>query len=161
VLAQRRRGPARLLACETGAARDAARRRLRERGEAMDAEKLSRRWLLAAAAYFLLSVGLGTYMGASGRHELFSVHSHAALLGWVSMGLTALLYRSFPQAAQSRLARWHFYLYQLAVPAMLIAVAALVTGRGEAEPVAGMASVAVLASVLLFCWIVLTAGKGR
>ena len=30
-------------------------------------------------------------MGASGRHELSSVHSHAALLGWVSMGLTALL----------------------------------------------------------------------
>jgi L-asparagine transporter-like permease len=126
----------------------------------MDAEKLSRRWLLAAVAYFLVSVCLGTYMGASGRHELFSIHSHAALLGWVSMGLTALLYRCFPDAARSRLAPWHFYLYQLAVPAMLVAVAALVTGRKEAEPVAGLASAAVLVSVLLFCWIVLTTRRG-
>lgn len=125
----------------------------------MDADKLSRRWLLAAVAYFLISVGIGTYMGASGRHELFSVHSHAALLGWVSMGLTALLYRSFPHAALSRLAVWHFYLYQLAVPVMLVAVAAVVMGRKEAEPVAGLASVAVLVSVLLFGWIVLTARK--
>jgi len=126
----------------------------------MHAEKLSRRWLLAAVVYFLISVGLGTYMGASGRHELFSVHSHAALLGWASMGLTALLYRSFPDAARSRLAPWHFYLYQLAVPAMLVAVAALVTGRKEAEPVAGLASAALIVSVLLFCWIVLTTRKG-
>jgi len=125
----------------------------------MDAETLSRRWLLAAVLYFLISVCIGTYMGASGRHELFSVHSHAALLGWVSMGLTALLYRSFPDAARSRLAALHFYLYQLAVPAMLVAVAALVMGRKEAEPVAGMASVAVLVSVLLFCWIVLAARR--
>jgi hypothetical protein len=73
--------------------------------------------------------------------------------------LTALLYRSFPDAARSRLAALHFYLYQLAVPAMLVAVAALVMGRKEAEPVAGMASVAVLVSVLLFCWIVLAARR--
>jgi hypothetical protein len=32
-------------------------------------------------------------------------------------------------------------------------------GRKEAEPVAGMASVAVLVSVLLFCWIVLAARR--
>jgi L-asparagine transporter-like permease len=126
----------------------------------MDAERLSRRWLLAAVAYFLVSVCLGTYMGASGRHELFSVHSHAALLGWVSMGLTALVYRCLPSAARSGLAQWHFYLYQLAVPAMLVAVAALVMGRKEAEPVAGLASVTVLVSVLLFCWIVLTTRRG-
>lgn len=126
----------------------------------MQAEMLSRRWLLAAVAYFLVSVCIGTYMGASGRHELFSVHSHAALLGWVTMGLTALLYRSFPNAARSRLALWHFYLYQLAVPVMLLAVAALVMGRKEAEPVAGLASVAVLVSVLMFCWIVATTREG-
>jgi hypothetical protein len=43
---------------------------------------------------------------------------------------------------------------------MLVAVAALVMGRREAEPVAGLASVAVLVSVLLFCWIVMTTRKG-
>jgi hypothetical protein len=77
------------------------------------------------------------------------------------MGLTALLYRSFPNAAQSRLALWHFYLYQLAVPVMLGAVAALVTGSKDAEPVAGLASAALVVSVLMFCRIVLVARVSR
>jgi hypothetical protein len=120
----------------------------------MDAEKLARRWLLAALPYFLVSVCIGVYMGASGDHAFVSVHSHVSLLGWASMGLTAVMYRSFPAAAKSRLATWHFWLYQLAVPVMLLAVAALALGNRSAEPIAGAASVTLLVSVLIFCWII-------
>jgi len=126
----------------------------------MDAERLARRWFLAAIPYFLLSSGVGVYMGASGDHALFSFHSHVALLGWASMGLTGVLYRSFPAAARSRLAAWHFLLYQIAVPVMLLAVAALLLGNKSAEPVAGAASMAVLISVMLFCWIIFSARNG-
>jgi hypothetical protein len=120
----------------------------------MDADVLARRWFLAAIVYFLLSVSLGVYMGASGDHALFSVHSHAALLGWASMALTGVVYRAFPVAATHRLAVLHFYLYQAGVPVMLIAVAALVLGHAGAGPVAGIASAAVLASVLIFGWVI-------
>jgi hypothetical protein len=47
----------------------------------MNAERLARRWLLAAIGYFLFSVCLGVYMGASGDHAMYTVHSHASLLG--------------------------------------------------------------------------------
>jgi len=123
----------------------------------MDAETLSRRWILAAVTYFVIGLGLGVYMGASGRHGLFSVHSHVSLLGWGSMGLTGLLYRSFPSAAKSRVAAWHFWLYQLAVPVMLFAVAAVETGSEAAEPLAGVASTVVLVSVMLFWWAIYSA----
>lgn len=76
----------------------------------MDADKLSRRWFLAALAYFLVGTFLAVYLGASGERALASVHSHAALLGWVSMALTGVIYRAFPAAARSWLARWHFLL---------------------------------------------------
>ncbi|MGE5337972.1 MAG: hypothetical protein ACM3PU_09085 [Gemmatimonadota bacterium] len=118
----------------------------------MDAEKIARRWFLAALPYFLVSVGIGVYMGASSDHALFTVHSHVGLLGWAAMGLTGLLYRTFPAAATSKLAAWHFFLYQAAVPVMLIAVTALILGNKSAEPVAGAASVLILISVVLFCW---------
>ena len=91
----------------------------------MNAEALSRRWFLCAITYFVIGIGLGVYMGATGSHLLSSVHTHISLVGWVSMGLTGLLYRSFPAAAQSALAIWHFWMYQLAAPAMLLAVAAV------------------------------------
>lgn len=123
----------------------------------MDAEKLSRRWFLAAITYFVVGVGLAVYMGASGNHTMFTVHSHMTLLGWASMGLTGLLYRAFPAAAQTRLAGWHFWLYQLAVPVMLLAVAAAHSGAEGAGPIAGVASVVVLVSVLLFWWAIFSA----
>jgi hypothetical protein len=116
----------------------------------MNAEALSRRWFLCALAYFVFGIGLGVYMGGTGSHSLSSVHTHVSLVGWVSMGLTGVLYRSFPAAAESALAIWHFWLYQLAAPAMLLAVAALHSGYDKAGPVAGATSVIVLVSVLLF-----------
>lgn len=123
----------------------------------MDAEKLSRRWFLAAISYFAIGVGIGAYMGVSGNHVLSTVHSHISVLGWASMGLTGLLYRFFPAAAQTRLAAWHFWLYQLAVPVMLLAVAAVYSGAKDAGPVAGVASAVVFVSVLLFWWAILSA----
>lgn len=127
----------------------------------MDAEKLSQRWLFAAVTYFVIGLGLGVYMGGSGDHALFSVHSHISLLGWASMGLTGLVYRSFPAAAQTRLAVWHFWMYQSAVPVMLLAVAALSSGAKLAEPVAAIASMAVIVSALLFWWAVFRARSSK
>ena len=123
----------------------------------MDAEKLSQRWFLAAVSYFVIGISFGVYMGASGDHSLFAVHAHINLLGWASMAITGLLYRSFPAAAQSGLSAWHFWLYQLAAPVMLLAVALIYSGHKEAEPVAGAASVVVLVSVLMFWWAIFSA----
>jgi hypothetical protein len=127
----------------------------------MNADRLSQRWFLAAITYLVIGVGLGVYAGASGNHTLSTVHSHVSLLGWASMGLTGLLYRAFPAAAQTRLAAWHFWLYQLALPVMLLAVAALYAGAKSADPIAGVASVVVLVSVLLFWWAILAARNGK
>jgi Na+/melibiose symporter-like transporter len=77
------------------------------------------------------------------------------------MGLIGLLYRSFPAAAQSALATWHFWLYQLAAPVMLLGVAAIYSGYGKAEPVAGVASVVVLVSILLFWWAIFSARNSK
>lgn len=123
----------------------------------MDADRFARRWLVAALLYFLVGVGIGVYMGASSDHALFTIHSHVSLLGWTSMGLTGLIYRAMPAAAKHRLAAWHFVLYQIAVPVMLLAVTALALGHKAAEPAAGVASVAILVSVVMFCWVILSA----
>jgi hypothetical protein len=127
----------------------------------MNAETLSRRWFLCAITYFVIGTSMGVFMGASGNHSLFPAHAHINLVGWASMGLTGLLYRSFPAAAQSALAAWHFWLYQLAAPVMLLAVAAIYSGYAKAEPVAGVASVVVLVSILLFWWAIFSARNNK
>ena len=118
----------------------------------MNEADVSKRWFLVAITYFVVGVCVGVFMGASGDHTLYAFHAHVNLLGWVSMSLTGFLYRAFPTAARSALAGWHFWIYQISVPIMLLAVAAIYTGHREADPVAGVASVGVLVAVLLFWW---------
>ena len=118
----------------------------------MNETDVSKRWFLVAITYFVVGICVGVFMGASGDHTLYAVHAHVNLLGWVSMSLTGLLYRAFPTAARSALAGWHFWIYQISVPIMLAAVAAIYTGHREADPVAGVASVGVLVAVVLFWW---------
>ncbi len=116
----------------------------------MDIENFSCRWFAAAIVYLVAGVALGVFMGASGDHSLMPAHAHVNLMGWVSMALMGFLYRTYPAAARTTAAVWHFWLYQIGTPVLLLAVAAIHTGHSAAEPVAGAASVVVLASVLLF-----------
>jgi hypothetical protein len=123
------------------------------------AEATSRRWIVIALIYLVAAVSLGVVMGASHDFRLKTVHVHANLLGWVSMALMGLVYRLYPSAAASRLASWHFALYQLALPAMLGGLAALMLGQPGAEPVVGIASVVMLAAVICFALAVWLGGR--
>ncbi len=114
------------------------------------ADRRIKTWLGLALAYFATAVSLGVFMGASGDHSLFPVHAHLNLLGWVSMTLTALIYRQFPQSAARRLGQAHLWLYGLSLPVMMLALAGKMKGVAGVEPVLGAASVLVGIAVLLF-----------
>lgn len=114
------------------------------------AHAIANRWLRIAIVYFVIAVLLGVVMGASGDHRLAGVHVHLNLLGWASMALIAFAYRSFPRAATTRMARASFWIYQLALPPMMIALGLYLTGTAAAEPVLGLTSIAVGVAVLLF-----------
>ena len=111
---------------------------------------VSRRWIYVAVIYFCLAVGLGVFMGISGDHRMMSVHAHLNLLGWVTLSLVGIIYHYFPNAAASRLASLQFWLHNLALPVMMIALALLISGKPEAGPVLGSGALAMLLAVLLF-----------
>jgi hypothetical protein len=123
------------------------------------AEATCGRWIGIALVYFVAAVSLGVAMGASHDFRLKTVHVHANLLGWVSMTLIGLVYRVFPSAAASRLAAWHFVLYQAALPVMLAGLAAMMFGLRGTEPVVGIASVVMLVAVVCFALAVWLGGR--
>jgi len=116
----------------------------------------SRTWFCVAVAYFVCAVTLGIVMGASGDHTLMPVHAHLNLLGWVTMSLFGLLGLAYPAITEGRLASAQFWLYNLSVPVMLVALSARLKGMAAIEPVIGVASIGVGISALLFAWLVLT-----
>lgn len=113
-------------------------------------QAVASRWIFAAIIYFVIAVCLGVFMGASHDHSLMSVHVHLNLLGWVSLALIGVIYHLFPRAAESRLATVQFWLHNIALPPMMLALAFLLKGNAGVEPVVGITSIAVLVSVFLF-----------
>ncbi|MBM7569155.1 hypothetical protein [Paenibacillus sacheonensis] len=78
------------------------------------------RFLKMAVVYIVAGICIGIYMGISLNFALTSVHTHANLLGWATLAICGLIYLRFPKAAESPLAKWHFWLHAIGLPLMLI-----------------------------------------
>jgi hypothetical protein len=109
-----------------------------------------RRWVQVALVYFLVAVMLGVGMAASHDHRLRALHVHLNLLGWVSAAVTGGVYLLFPSAAETLAARIHFWLYNLALPVMMVSLGGLLLGHSGFEPLVAASSVAVLLAVAIF-----------
>ncbi|MGH8799539.1 MAG: hypothetical protein ACREX7_04785 [Casimicrobiaceae bacterium] len=110
----------------------------------------TRVWYRLAILYFVVATGLGVYMGVSEDHTLFPVHAHLNLLGWVSLALTGFVYERFPAATTNRWYAIHFWMYNLALPVTMLALVLLFKGNAAFGPVAGIASIVLFASIVVF-----------
>jgi hypothetical protein len=108
-------------------------------------------WFLRLAAiYALAGMSLGMWMAISGDHGQFPTHAHINLVGWVSFAIYGLVYRAYPAAAQSLLARWHFGLANLGALLLAVGVAGILAGHQGFEPVAGLGGMVTLLGAAVF-----------
>jgi hypothetical protein len=107
-------------------------------------------WLRLAVLYLIAGVGLGIAMGSTQNFTLRPVHAHLNLLGWATMALAGLIYSVYPKAAESRLARIHFWLHNTALPVMMGSLCLLLYGHTEAVPVLAVCEFVAAAGVIVF-----------
>ena len=107
-------------------------------------------WIKAAVVYLMMGVVLGIYMGASGNHLLTPVHAHFNLLGWASLALVGLIYHHYPAAGSNRLATVQFWLHNAGLIVAMVLLVGVLRGNAALEPLVGLASVVIGASVVLF-----------
>jgi hypothetical protein len=107
-------------------------------------------WLKLAVLYLIVGVALGIMMGASENFSLRPVHAHVNLLGWATTALAGVIYCLFPKAGESKLARLHFWLQNLTLPAMMLALSFVLYGHTAAVPVLVAAEIGSALGVLLF-----------
>jgi cbb3-type cytochrome oxidase subunit 1 len=101
------------------------------------------RFLRLAVVYAVLGVTLGIVMAGSHNFTFRPVHAHLNLLGWASMALFGLWYRSAPVAGETRLAKAHFWMHNVALPIQMITLAMFYSGNVSVEPVLALASVVI------------------
>ena len=108
------------------------------------------RFLKIAVVYLVVGATLGLGMGISQQFALAPVHAHLLLLGWASLALAGTIYHLYPAAAATRLARVHFWLHNLGLPAFMIGLALVLTQRMWALAVTEVGAVAVLLGLFVF-----------
>ena len=112
-------------------------------------------WFLRFAVLYLIAgVSLGIGMAASGDHSFHPVHAHLNLLGFVLMTLFGLFYRVVPAAAETKLAKAHFWIYLPAHFMQMVALALLYRGNAAMDPVLGVTSSLVGIAILCFAVVV-------
>ncbi len=111
---------------------------------------LASRFFASAIIYGVLGMALGLFMGMTEDHAQMPTHAHVMLIGWVSFAIYAFFYHTFPSAAASRLAPVHFWLAQAGFLTLITGLFMIFGGRPSAGPIAGIGSMAFLASMILF-----------
>ena len=111
----------------------------------------------------LIGMALGIVMGIRQDFVLAPAHAHLNLIGFVTLFLSALYYRAFPQAAASRLARYQAVVSVIGAIVFPVGIACvLLGGHDRFEPVVVTGALTVFAGMLLFAVIVYrTAGSGE
>jgi hypothetical protein len=112
------------------------------------------RFMLAAILFVVIGMILGLYMGPSQDFTLAPVHAHLNLLGWATMMLFGLYYRTDVMSAGSRLAHWHFWIAFVGMILFAVGLTGLQLGISALEILLIVGSLVSLIARLLFAWVV-------
>ncbi|MGF9642191.1 hypothetical protein AAIH69_04165 [Paenibacillus sp. MABNS29] len=91
---------------------------------------MGKQFLKIAAVYFALSVLLSAIIGVSGDYSLSNIQSHIHLLGWITLGIIGLIYVAFPALSVTILAHTHFWMHNIGLPVLILAL----TGQNYKVP---------------------------
>lgn len=111
---------------------------------------LGNRFILAGIVYVLIGMSLGIFMGATQNFTLHGVHAHINLLGWVTMVLFGLIYRSKPAMESEKLAGIQFWVSNLAFIVMMITLTLFLKGNESVVPVLAASEFVAVAGMLMF-----------
>ena len=113
------------------------------------------RLIKLAVLYLVLGMTMGIGMGMSQNFLLRPVHAHINLLGFATLAIAAFVFHAFPDIARTRLATAWFWLYNIAMPIGMGALALILYGKTWAEPVLIVGELLTWASGCLFAIMVL------
>lgn len=112
---------------------------------------MSRTLLKISVVYFMIGISFGLYMSLTHVFNLTSVHVHVNLLGWMSLALVGVIYHLHPNLEKSGLAKAHFWLHNIGLPVMMIAIALAILGVNPIFfPIATAGGAATLIGIFCF-----------
>jgi hypothetical protein len=111
-------------------------------------KNIDRWFILIGLLYATFGFAFGIWVGINERFEQAHLHAHINLIGWASMALFGLIYRTFPALAESKLALVHFLIYTIGSVIFLAGIPLAQAHQTIALAIIG--SLSVLVGLLVF-----------
>jgi hypothetical protein len=118
---------------------------------------IARNFFTLAVIYAVAGMALGLHMSITQDHSQMPVHAHTMAAGWLMSAVFAFFYHLVPKAGVGLLPQVHFWLSAVSGIALLVSLYFLLAGNMAIEPVVGISSMVLYASMLLFAFIALRA----
>ena len=113
-------------------------------------QNISGNFIKVAVLFALVGMALGIHMATSGNHDQHATHAHINLIGWVTLMLFGLFYKSHPEAGRNKLALAHFWLSTIGAIIVNVGVYLIYSGMPQGDPVAGIGSIIVILGMASF-----------
>ncbi|MEM7068474.1 MAG: hypothetical protein AAF478_06275 [Pseudomonadota bacterium] len=116
-----------------------------------------RGFLITAVLYGLLGLGYGLMMAITQDHGQMPTHAHIMVIGWVSFAIFGMFYKQYEEGVSLGLAKAHFWLAQISLLVLVIALTMVYSGNGAGDPIAAVSAIAYSVSFLVFSVVALKA----
>lgn len=123
--------------------------------------RISDRFLQLGVLSALIGMTMGGIMGAQQDFTLAPAHAHLNLLGWASMMIYGLFYRTFPSAGRGWLAFGQFWLAVSGLVVLIPSLALELLGNHQAMAGIAVGSLLTLLSMAFFAAIVVGATREK
>jgi cbb3-type cytochrome oxidase subunit 1 len=111
---------------------------------------MSARLIRIAVVYLAIGVTMGIVMGITQQFSLAPVHAHINLLGWASLAIIGVVYRVYPTAGETRLAKIHFWAHNVALPVFMVGLAGMLTGHEQFHVLVDIGATVVCVAIFVF-----------
>ncbi|MBB6670537.1 cytochrome-c oxidase [Cohnella nanjingensis] len=109
------------------------------------------RYIKVSVIYLLIGTVAGLVMGSAQAFEYTSAHAHVNLLGWASLAIIGVIYKAYPEAANTSLAQTQFWLHNFGLPVLVVSMILFANDKESLGiPFAAVGGLLVIASVVLF-----------
>lgn len=77
------------------------------------------KWVRISVLYLILVIAFGLFMHFTIQLQWAATHAHIGVVGWLTTGLTGVIYSIYPKAGNSSLGKFHFWSYNIGLPFLL------------------------------------------
>lgn len=114
------------------------------------------RFMLTGIVFAVIGMAFGIWIGTTGpsAFNYAPAHAHINLVGWVTMFLFGLWYRSTPSLAGTTLAAVHYWVALVGAICLVLGIIGSVAPYPPLDPVVIPGALLTLISTLIFLWTV-------